>query len=671
MGQENNASTPSASLETALEAWRAQIEKDLKGADFNKRLVTRTPEGIALQPLYTRANLPASVDAAEKPGQAPFRRGWKVRPICRRLQKISRPDAAAYNKALLDGLMNGQDAVSLPRPDAAGADWAPRTLEELATALDNVDLTAVPVSLPAGADPLGAAALLLAYAKAQGIASESLSGNVASDPIGEAVRTGETPADDEALLDNLAGWTRWCASHAPGLQSVAVDATVWHESGAHAGQELGFALATLAEYLREFENRDLVELTVLQHTLVTFGIGPQFFMELAKFRTWRVLVSKLLVGLGADPAAATGMKVHACTSEWSKTQLDTHVNMLRGTTESLSAVLGGVDGLEIATFDQPLGEHSALGERVARNLHAVVGEEFGFTNPQDAGGGSWYIESLTDELARTAWDIFREIEKLGGMRAALREGWPQSQVQSVVVGRDKNYAVRRNGLVGTNIFPNLHDKLPEPPVADPISTDGLTGVGPRNWPDCLSGAISAIRDGVPVANAAPRADEPVSMVSLNPTTPYRAAAVYESLRRRAEAITQRRGRTPTALLLKMGPVKQHKPRADFSAGFISVGGFESLAKDAFATASEAAMAAIAGDVDVAVICSTDDTYPELVPEISRAIKAAKPNLQIVLAGLPREEALVQSFRDAGVDEFIHIRANLPDILDRLLTAVEA
>lgn len=672
MGQENTASTSTASLESALAAWRAQVEKDLKGADFNKRLVTRTPEGIALQPLYTRADMPASVSPAEKPGEAPFRRGWVKQPVCRRLQAIKRPDAASYNKALREALMNGQDAVMLPAIDSTAAAWKPTQLDELVAALDGVEIGAVPVYLPAQADPLPAAALYLAHAKQRNVATETLTGGVTADPIGTSARVGQAPADDQSLIDNLAGWTGWCATHAPGVRTVAVDASVYHTAGAHAGQELGFALATLAEYLREFEQRGMVALTVLKHTLVTFGIGPKFFTELAKFRAWRVLVSKLLVAMGVDPAAATGMAVHAKVGAWNQTQLDAHANMLRSTTAALSGVLGGVDGLQIPSFDEALEGDSIMGERIARNLHAVIGEEFGFGNPQDAGGGSWYIEKHSDELARGAWSVFREVEKRGGLRAALKADWPQSEIQAVVANRTTDHAIRRSGLVGTNVFPNLQDKLPTAAAKpDGEASHGLDAVGARAWPDCLSAASAAVRDGVAVTAAAPAPDAPVALATFAPLVPYRAAAVFEDLRRRAQAIATQRGHAPSALLLKMGPVKQHKPRADFSAEFVAVGGFVPATKETFATASDASMAAVEGDADIAVICSTDDTYPELVPEIARAIKAAKPGMSIVLAGMPRDEAVVQCFRDAGVDEFIHVRANVPDVLGRLLTAIEA
>jgi methylmalonyl-CoA mutase len=672
MGQETTASTQTNNaLEQALAAWRAQIERDLKGADFNKRLVTRTAEGIPLQPLYSQADLPA-LDPLEQPGQAPYRRGWSQETGCRRLQGISRENAAGFNKALLEGLMQGQDAVLLPRyGESKTAAWSPADLEGLSTALADVDLTAVPVFLPTGADPAGAAALYLAHAESKGVPIAQLRGGITGDPLGEAARSGALPTDDTALIDNIVGWTRWCATHAPELRSLAIDATVWHEAGANASQELGLALATLTEYLREFEDRGLVALTLLPHTLVTFGAGPRFFTELAKLRAWRMLVSKLLVALGIDPAAATKLLVHARPSAWNQTRLDAHVNMLRSTTAALSAVLGGVNGLEIPSFDEERGEHSTVGERIARNMHAILGEEFGFTHPQDAGGGSWYVENLTDQLARSAWNFFRQVEEQGGLRSALRANWPQQQISAVVSGRDKDHAVRRAGLVGTNIFPNLQDHLPtQVPASPQPCPECLAAIGPRNWPDCLKAVQAAIASGQPAAEAVSPVTKPADLDEFEPIAPYRAAAVFEKLRQRAETITARRGRPPTALLLKMGPVKQHKPRADFSAGFISVGGFTPAGTASYATASEASLAAVESDADVAIICSTDDTYPELVPDIARAIKAARSNMQIVLAGMPREEALVQSYRDAGVDAFIHVRAHLPAILDQLLSPLE-
>ena len=236
MGNDNTEPTASSnSLTSALQGWRNQIEKDLKGADFTKRLVTSTTEGIALQPLYTRADLPAELNPNEVPGQAPFLRGLSAKRGCRRLQAIRRPDAKSFNKALREALMNGQDAVVLPGGCGQGGTyWSPAGLADLSIALEGVELTAIPIHVEPGADPLGVAALIMALAKSREISPADLSGSIASDPITSGAKRGEAPIDDSPVLDNLAGWISWTTNHAPDVRALAIDGTAWNEAGASA-----------------------------------------------------------------------------------------------------------------------------------------------------------------------------------------------------------------------------------------------------------------------------------------------------------------------------------------------------------------------------------------------------------------------------------------------------
>lgn len=671
----NATSTPPTindPLTAALARWRQQVERDLKGAPFEKRLVTRTPEGIALQPLYTRADLPADWDDAAQPGEAPFRRGLRsvsATAPARRLQQIQRADATAFNAALRAALMNGQDAVVVPGPGAEVGGWHPADLDDLRTALAGVDLHAVPVHFVGDDDPLPAAALLLAWARATGFDPAKLTGSVAVDVIASAARAGAAPVEWAAAFEGVAGWLKWTSTHAPALKSVLIDATVWSDAGATATQELAFALAALVDNLRELGARGLAPETVLAGLLVRFGVGPRFFMEIAKFRAWRLLLAKVLAASQADVQAAAGSAVHASTGRWNKTRLDAQVNILRATTEGLSAVLGGVDGVDIAAFDEPAGAPSPLAERIARNLHTLLNEEFGFAVPGDVAGGSWYVEKLTDDLARQAWKLFREVETHGGLRAALAEGWVQAQITGSVETRDRDYATRRSGLIGSNLFPNARDVLP---AAMPTGSPRVKScVSARVWPDCLTGAVAALREGVSVANAVRDGAKPIATVSFTPVLGYRAAAPFERLRAASAQFALDHGRTPQAFLARLGPVKQHKPRADFSAGFLAVAGFALTGREAHETAEAAAVAAIASGAEVVVICSTDETYPELVPPLAAAVKAANPRVQVVLAGQPQDAALAAAFRSAGVDEFIHVRADVPATLGRLLKAVGA
>jgi methylmalonyl-CoA mutase len=616
-------------LSVALKRWRAQVERDLKGAPFEKRLITRTIEGIALRPLYTRVDLPVGLDAEELPGESTLRRGLRPHDrakACRRLQTIKRADAKGFNQALLAALMNGQDAVVMPQP-STGDDghWSPRSVAELTEALAGVDLTAVPLYFEMADDSQQAAALLTDYAKATGLDLTQLSGSLAVDPLATAIRRGALPSDGDGRLDDLAKWLNWAKTNVPQMRAVGVDVSEWNDAGANAVQELAFALSSVVELIRTLAARGVPAETVLSQLLVRFATGPQFFMELAKFRAWRVLLAKLLVGLELDSKWGQHVEVNACSSKWNKTLLDKHVNLLRLTTESLSAVLGGVDGLQIDPFDSVTGASSVWSERVARNLHLLLVDEFGFSVPQDAAGGSWYIESLTDELARQSWGIFREIEGEGGMTSALIAGWPQAQVAVTVATRDRDFASRRNGLLGTNLFPNPTDPAPR--------------VG-------LETAKATVADATEVLAAAP---------------PYRAAAAFERLRVAAVEITAKRERAPTVYLAKIGSIKAHQARADFAAEFMAVGGF----------AVEGGSSPETSEADVVVICSTDDQYLTGVTNLVPVLKQAKPERVVILAGLPRDPEILKNYQQAGVDEFIHGRADLPEILSRLLNRLGA
>lgn len=250
----------------------------------------------------------------------------------------------------------------------------------------------------------------------------------------------------------------------------------------------------------------------------------------------------------------------------------------------------------------------------------------------DPAGGSFYVEKLTDELGRKAWALFQDIESKGGLIAALKTGYPQSLVLKSAAEKSAAIASRRMGIVGTNLFPNLKEK---PLAAAPVAA-----------------AVSGASD-------------------ITPLPACRASSEIETLRFAADAFAKRTGARPKVFLAKMGPVIQHKPRADFSAGFFAVGGFEPLAKQSFDNAEAAAQAAAASGAAIAVLCSTDDTYPELAPVFARTLKAAKSDITVILAGLPADAAVVASFREAGFDDFIHVRANLTGMLANLLKKIGA
>ena len=626
-----NSASAVETVTAALAQWRKTVEAELKGVPFEKKLVTRTPEGTALQPLYTRLDLAGVPDLGAAPGAAPFLRGTAASSAAGRTweycQEIPAATAADFNRALLGALMQGQNSVSLPAKFAADSATA-------AQALDKVAIDCVPVHLEAGAVAQPAASNYLAAVQARGIPKAKLTGSVTADPLGVWVQNGKLASPLTAQLDALAEWTSAAQASAPALRTIGVSTVAWSDAGATATQELAFALAAGVEYLRELARRDVAVATTAARMRFTFAVGPQFFSEIAKFRAFRLLWARVMAAFGAG-AAAKDVVVHARTGTWNKTLHDVHVNMLRVTTEACSAVLGGVDSLHVSPYDEVCGASDEISQRIARNVHTLLAEEFHFTDTSDPAGGSWYVEKLTDDFARRAWKLFQEIEALGGYAAALRAGMPQKLVNASAADKDDAISKRRAGLIGTNLFPNLREK---PPV---VKTPA---------------AAAAVTDGC----------EEIAIVKAR-----RAAEGFEELRRAADGFAQRTGARPKVFVAKIGPVKQHKARADFTAGFFAVGGFEMAGKAAFETAEAAAQAAVASGAPIAVLCSTDETYPELVPAFGKALKAAKPEVAFVLAGLPADAALTTAFREAGVDEFIHVRANVREVLAKFLKKIGA
>ncbi len=598
--------------------WRKAAEEFLAGAPFEKKLITRTPEGIDLQPIYTQEDTARITETW--PGLPPYVRGsdalgsrvdgWH---IC---QEPGDAEPAAFNTALLHDLQRGQNAVSVPVALA----------NHLDVALRGVDLAAVPVFVRAGATASSSATALIDLAKSQGHAATTLKGAVLADPLGELASAGTLPAGVDAAYDDMAQLARLAKTANLSLRTIGVNATVWAEAGANAVQELAFGLATGVEYLRALDKRGLGADETAPRFLFTYALGSNLFMEIAKLRAARLVWARA-VGAAGGEADAQRLVCHGRTTRWNKTVLDPHVNLLRTTTEAFAGVVGGCSGLQVGTFDECIRTPDDFSRRLARNIQIILAEECQLGRVIDPAGGSWYVETLTRQLAEKAWALFQQIESRGGMVAALNENFPQSLVEKTAAERLAAVAGRRDAVIGTNLHPNLREKLPAITIA-----------------------------AAPVA--------PKSTSTIKPLVPRRRAEAFEALRRRTEETR------PKVFLTGFGPRKQHAARAEFSAGFFAAGGFEAVAdKKGFETPEAAAQAALANGAPVVVLCSTDETYPALVPACVQALKAAAKPPFVVLAGQPATPELQAQFKAAGVDEFIHLRANCEHVLAGILTQI--
>jgi methylmalonyl-CoA mutase len=457
------------------EEWKTAVEESLKGASFEK-LVTQTYEGIDLQPIYTQKG--SATPTHSKPGFAPYLRGttaggYLSRPweIC---QEIPGSLAQSFNEALKYDLQRGQTGINLLLDLAAqkglDSDTAAKeevgkngtaisTLEDLSIALADIDIEKYPLHIIVGFSGLEVIMMLNAFFKQQGREISRVKGSVDTDPLGYMVTHGDLPILPGAAYDRMAFVTQWAGQHAPLLKTIGVSGLPYHHAGADAVRELVYVLATAVEYIDQLLERGIVIDEIAGQMRFTFGIGPFYFMEIAKLRAARVLWAKIIETYGGG-SQAQKMTIHARTSFYNQAKYDSYVNMLRTTTEAFSAVVGGVDSLHTNPFNEVFGSGDEFSRRAARNTQVILLEECRLDQLIDPAGGSYYVERLTYEVCQKAWEKFREIEAMGGMFKALQKGFPQDETNKVHEKRKQDIVDKKSIIVGTNYSVDVNEKKP-------------------------------------------------------------------------------------------------------------------------------------------------------------------------------------------------------------------
>ncbi len=692
-------------------AWREKVEKDLKDVPFEKKLITRTYEGIDLQPIYTQEDLENLEFVNELPGEGNLVRGndasgyskngWE---IC---QDIPYPFPEDFNEALKNDLSRGQNSISLTLDEAAklglDADDAEdeqtgksgvsiSSLKNFKRALSDIDISKYPLHVNAGFSSLPFLSIFAAYLIDKNIDKAKVKGSITADPISYLIEKGTLPVSFEKLMNELKLVSEWANEKTPGLKTIGVSGLQYNNAGASALQELAYTLAGAVEYINRLSEKGMNVNLIAKQIRFTFGVDSFFFMEVAKFRAAKILWSKITEAFGIDEENRK-MTIHARTGIFTQTKFDPYVNMLRTTTEAFSAVVGGIDSLHTNTFDELFGMPDQFSRRIARNTQIILDEESHLTNLIDPAGGSYFIEKLTDEVAKAAWNEFQTIEEKGGLMKSLEEGYPQNEIKKVWEARKKDISKRKSVIVGTNMYANIKEEIKQnnlpdytavkKKLSDSLSKqkevkqkdklqktlDKLT----KSIEDSLSNAVDtgaeAILEGSTIGKIAKAIRGTlVDNFSIEKLSQRRASEFFETLREKADEIKQQRGNRPKVFLATMGAIKQYKGRADFSQGLFEIGGFEIEYPNGFDSTDEAVKAANESNADVVVICSTDETYPELVQPIAEGIKTKNENITLVLAGYPKEQ--LEEHKKSGVDEFIYLGCNAFEILSDLLTKIE-
>ena len=472
-------------LPPGFDQWKTLVEKSLKGAPFEEKLVTQTYEGINLQPIYTKKDIQNLPHLEQKPGFKDFVRGTKINgyikepwEIC---QEINTPFANQFNEALTFDLLRGQTGINLVL-DLAGqkgldsdaaltgetgkGGLAVSTLEDFSTALAGIDMEKYPLHIIPGYSNLEMLMMLTAFLKQAGKDIDELKGSIDADPLGFMAVHGGLPVPMEKVFAGMAQAVKWTVQYAPHLKTIGVCGLPYHNAGADAVQELAYMLAAAVQYIEGLTGSDqtLTVDDIAGSMRFTFGIGPFYFMEIAKIRAARMLWAKIIQAWGGSNDSQK-MTIHARTSTYNQTLYDPYVNMLRTTTEAFSAVAAGVDSLHTNAFNEVFsGGSDEFSRRVARNTQIILREECGLNRSIDPAG-SYYLEKLTAEVAQKAWEKFQEIEAKGGMFKTLQEGFPQKEIETVAEKRREDIKQGKSLMVGTNF--SVNEKEEKPSVSSP------------------------------------------------------------------------------------------------------------------------------------------------------------------------------------------------------------
>ncbi|RDV02195.1 methylmalonyl-CoA mutase family protein [Undibacter mobilis] len=591
--------------------WRKLVDAALKGADFDKRLVTRTYDDLRVEPLYPRAR-----DARPVAGRAPGA-PWQV------VQRVDHPDAVEANNQALTDLENGATALSLVFAGSIGGYGYGLSGSEqtIARALDNVWLDAVAIETDFSAQEKEAGLNLAKAVKARGIEPAKTQIRFAHDPLGLMARNGAAPRPWAETAKMLAGFAADLAAQGFKGPFAVADGRAVHAAGGSEAQELAFALGNAVTYLRMFADSGVPLDQARALIFFRLAADADEFMTIAKFRALRKLWARVeeASGLTAKPAF-----VSAETAWRMMTQRDPYVNMLRTTIAITAAGVGGADAITVLPFTAARGLPDAFARRVARNQQLILLEESNLYRVADPAAGAGGIETLTTQLAQTAWALFQEIEKAGGAADAIAQGVIQKKVAETRKARQANVARRKDPLTGASEFPNL-------------------------------GEAEVKVLAVPRVKIAPLP----AALTFDALEAMRLAAPFEALRDKSDDLARKTGSRPKVFLATLGKLSEFSARAGFAKNFFEAGGIEAIAADGFKDRAEMLAAFRKSGTKLACLCSTDKVYEAEAVEAAKDLIAA--GAIVHLAGRPGD--LEAALKDAGVTTFIYVGCDVLSILE--------
>ena len=580
----------------STEKWEEVIMADLKGGDYTKKLVWKTIEGFDVHPYYRAEDIKnLNLNPSKKETN-----NWDIR------QDIFEKDIKTANAIALEGIKRGVNSIGF---DATKVE----NDEDLAILLNGIDLTKIKVNFFIANCFLELTKRFVAYLKAKSIDGTKVYGSMNFDPYVYSLYTGKLCCSEQKIAEQGVEIINLIKENIPNFDTITINGHVFNNAGASIVQELAYTLSAANDYLAVFTEKGIPAHSIGYRTIFSFATGSNYFMEIAKIRAARILWRKIMEQYNPKCDSAYDLFIATESSYYNKTIYDPYVNMLRTTTESMSAAIAGCDSISVYPFDCAFKESDDFSRRIASNQQIHLKEESYFDKVVDPSAGSYYIENLTNAIASHAWDMFKEIEAKGGFLSAIKNGYIQAEIEKTAAIRSKDVATRKTSILGTNQYPNPIERM--------------------------SKNISSTCNSYPEA-----ANE------IKTLTWHRLSEPFEELRMDVEKSSH----TPKVFLLTYGNVALRKARASFATNFFGVAGYEIIDNIGFETPEQGAEAALKSNADVVVLCSSDDEYVDLVEKAMPVLKG-KVN-QIIVAGYP--EAHIQNFTSQGVTDFIHVKTNV-------------
>ncbi len=649
------------------EEWKEQVVKDLKGKPFDK-LIWKTYENIDIDPFYTDSDLKTlEYQIKSRPGESPFIRGassnnndWQIN------QEINHSDIKLASQLALSSLNSGADSLSfICEIRAQGYSGIPiQNKEDIALLLNNIDIKTVPIHFKCGSSSIGILSLYINEAKKRGISSEDLSGSINCDPLKDLSLNGSFSIGKENSFNELKSLISYLDETIPNFKGLKVNSSQFQDAGASITQELAFTLSSGVEYLDRLTDMDLMVDQITKQMMFSFSIGSNYFMEIAKLRAARMLWATIIEQYKPKKESSKLMSIEVQNSSWNKTQYDPFVNLLRGTVETMAGALGGAGTITVRSFDSEYKTPDEFSLRMSRNTQLVLKNESYLERVVDPSAGSFYIESLTNSIAKEAWKLLQDIEGNGGFVESLKSGAIQKAIEQTRTSRDMNIATRKDTVLGVNQYPNSTEHI--------LSSikEHLPGIkieeskNKINIQDKLSIEFATeylSNDGAYVGDLIYQ-EANNSEIRIEPLKPYRGAQVFEELRLATEKHAQDTGHTPVVFLLTIGNPSMRSARASFAANFFGCAGYNIINNIGFDTPEDGVNNAIENNADIVVICSSDNEYPNFTETITSKLHQINSEIKIIIAGNPTE--CIEELQNAGVDDFIHIRSNALGILSK-------